>query len=272
MDDRVGLTIARPKLFIVFGNQRTGSTLVASRLNSHPNIVCYEEVLLPWVNSSPCLRDWLTARNRPQWLRAVPGVRKSFLDDLMIVQSPRDLAGAIGFKLMYNQASLWPKIAYLAPQAGTVFKDHALQQWIIANKVIILHTRRRNRLKALVSHQLAAQSGRFHSREPDVSCRSVVISVRGLKARLGRIEAAERVACRAIRGLPAVDIFYEDYASLAREETDSQLCAALGQVLPEGGLSTPLSKIASDDLRVTVKNYDQVATVLSGTRFERFLM
>ena len=89
MKNRVAPSIVRPKLFIVFGNQRTGSTLVASRLNSHPHIVCYEEVMLPWVNSSPCLRDWLTAKNRPQWLRAVPGVRTSFLDDLVIEQSPR---------------------------------------------------------------------------------------------------------------------------------------------------------------------------------------
>ena len=157
--------------------------------------------MLPWVDSSPCLRDWLTAKNRPQWLRAVPGVRTSFLDDLVIEQSTRDLVGAIGFKLMYNQMSLWPRIGYLVPQASSLFKDHALQQWIISNHVMILHTRRRNHLKALVSHRLAVQSGRFHSRDPEVSCRSVVVPVRGLKARLGRIEAAERAACRAIRGL-----------------------------------------------------------------------
>jgi LPS sulfotransferase NodH len=179
--------------------------------------------------------------------------------------------GAIGVKVMYNQMSLWPKLAYLAPEAGQLFQDRALRRWLSVNQAVIVHVLRRNRLKVLVSHELAAQSGRFHSRDPAAGCHSVLIPLRGLKARLRRIEVAERVARDSIVGLPTIEIQYEDYISDGGAELDASLCAALGQSLPEEGLSSPLSKVSSDDLRETVANYDQVAARLSGTAFERFL-
>lgn len=261
----------RPIPFVVFGNQRTGSTLIATKLTSHPRIVCYEEVFLPWVDSSPSLRDWLDAAGRPQWLRAVPGVRASFLDVLFDADSVPGDVGAVGFKVMYNQLSLWPTFAYLTPRGGRLLQDRSLRNWLSVNEVIIIHTLRRNRLKVLVSHELAAQSGRYHSRDSESENRRVAIPLLGLKARLRRIETAERVARATIRGLPTIEIVYEDYISAGGADQDGRLCAALGQPILEGGLSSPLRKVSSDDLRDTVENYDQVAAYLSGTRFERFL-
>jgi LPS sulfotransferase NodH len=179
--------------------------------------------------------------------------------------------GAVGFKIMYNQMSLWPKFAYLAPKSAQLFQDYQLRRWLRSNHVTIIHTLRRNRLKVLVSHELAGQTGRFHSRDLAEGTTSVILPLRGLKARLRRIEAAERVACDTIRGLPTVEVFYEDYVGAQSREQDARLCAALGQAAPETGLSSPLSKVSSDDLRKTIRNYDQVAASLSGTRFERFL-
>lgn len=261
----------RPVIFMVFGNQRTGSTLIASKLNIHSRIICYEEVFLPWVDSDPSLRSWLGAVGRPQWLRAVPGVRTSFLNALVDINGlPHDV-GAVGFKVMYNQMSLWPRLAYLAPRAGQLLQDRPLRRWLSANHVVIVHTLRRNRLKALVSHALAAQSGRFHSRDPVAGNHAVIIPLRGLKARLRRIERAEKVARATILGLPTVEVFYEDYIGTDGADQDIRLCAALGQAAPKGGLSSPLKKVASDNLPDVIANYDQVAACLSGTRFERFL-
>lgn len=266
------LASRRPVLFMVFGNQRTGSTLVASKLNSHSGIVCYEEVLLPWVDSDPSLRSWLGAAGRSQWLRAVPGVRTSFLNELVDVDGLPHNIGAVGFKVMYNQMSLWPRLGYLVPRAGSLLQDHSLRRWLGANQVVIVHTLRRNRLKVLVSHALAAQSGRFHSRDPVAGKHTVVIPLRGLKARLRRIEEAENAARAVILGLPTVEIFYEDYVGSGGVGQDIRLCAALGQMAPKGGLSSPLRKLASDNLRDVIANYDQVAASLSGTHYERFLM
>jgi LPS sulfotransferase NodH len=260
-----------PTRFIVFGNQRTGSTLVASKLNSHFRITCYEEVFLPWVDSNPSLREWLDNNGYAQWMRAIPGIRASFLNSLFDVDTLFGNTSAIGFKVMYDQLSLWPKLAYFIPRAGQLLHDYKFQRWLRVNRVVIVHTLRRNRLKVLVSHELAAQNGRFHSRDGVVRDGSVVIPLRGLKARLSRIEAAEKVARKMIKGLPVIEILYEDYIGADGTKLDARLCAALGQSIPEGGLTSELTKVSSDDLRDTIKNYAQVADYLSGSRYEQFL-
>lgn len=260
-----------PRRFIVFGNQRTGSTLVASKLNSHSRIVCYEEIFLPWVDSNPSLREWLNSNGYPQWMKTIPRMRASFLNSLFDTDSLSAGTGAVGFKVMYNQLSLWPKLAYFVPRAGQLLRDYKFQKWLKVNRVVIFHTLRRNRLKVLVSHELAAQNGRFHSRDGVGKDSSVVIPLRGLKARLSRIETAEKVARKMIRGLPVVEIVYEDYTGADGIKLDAHLCAALEQSIPEGGLTTELTKVSSDDLRYTIRNYAQVADYLSGSRYERFL-
>ena len=99
----------------------------------------------------------------------------------------------------------------------------------------------------------------------------MVIPLRGLKARLSRIETAERVAREMIRGLPVVEIPYEDYIGPEGFKLDTRLCATLGLSVPPGGLTSQLTKVSSDDLRDTIRNYAQVADYLSGSRYEQFL-
>ena len=262
----------RRLLFMVFGHQRTGSTLVASRLDSHSRIRCYEEIFLPWVDSEPSLRGWLHDKGYPKWFQFVPGMRSSFLATLTDSAAASEDADAIGFKIMYNQMSLWPKLAYLAPRAGRLFEDPAFRRWLHANRVLVIHTLRRNHLKILVSHRLAAESGRFHSRDAEAGKRQIVLPVKGLVTRLDLIAAGERAARTAIRDLQSIEIWYEDYVGAQGPAYEARLCRALGQPTPPSGLASVLTKVSSDDLRETVRNYDQVADVLKGTRFEPFLM
>lgn len=262
----------RPAVFIVFGHQRTGTTLLVSRLDSHPEIRCHEEVLLPSaVNSSPLMRDWLEIRSRPQWLRVVPGVRASFLASLVNDATVHGNFGAVGFKVTYNQISLWPKLAYLVPPVSFLLPDPALRNWLKSNRALVIHVRRRNHLRILVSHALAAQNGRFHSRNPAVKDEKIWISLRTLKLRLERILLAETVACKVISGLSSIEIYYEDYTNGSARTDDVRLCNALGLSLPVSGLNSPLRKLSPRSMRDTVANYDQVARYLAGTRFECFL-
>jgi hypothetical protein len=157
------------------------------------------------------------------------------------------------------------------PSAGRLLQDPALRRWLRANRVLVVHTLRRNHLKILVSHKLAEKSRRFHSRDALGEGCKVVISLPGLKLRLWRLELAERAARKSIAGLPSVEIWYEDYATGSADEDDARLCAALDLSVPAGGLTSTLSKVSSDDLRQTITNYEQVAAHLSGSRFERFL-
>lgn len=257
--------------FIIFAHQRTGSTLLASRLNSHPAIRCYEEVLLPSVDSSPSLRDWLDARHLPQQFRIVPSLRSSFLESLPLAEDTSRAVGAMGVKVMYDQMAVWPRLAFLFPPASLYLRDPALRGWLVANQVLVIHLMRRNHLKTIVSQKLASQSGRFHSRNPPSPEMKVVVSLPGLKPRLRRMELAVRSARECVKGLPTMEIYYEDYVGGAREQCDAEICTALGQDLPSGGLSSPLQKLSTDDLRDSIVNYDAVVRHLSGTRFEAFL-
>jgi LPS sulfotransferase NodH len=260
-----------PVFFMIFGHQRTGSTLLASRLDSHPNIHCYEEIFFRSVDSSPSMREWLEVRRLPQCLRAVPRLRASFLSSVFDASKLNRSMAAAGFKLMYDQIAWWPRFAFFIPMAARFIQEPALRSWLRKNRVLVIHVMRRNHLKILVSQKLATQNGRFHSRNPPVTDTKVFISLPGLTARLRRIELAERAARRCIEGLPTIEVHYEDYSGDSARETDVVLCKALGQDLPRRGLTSPLRKIGSDSLRDTVANYDAVAARLSGTRFERFL-
>lgn len=255
--------------FIVFGSQRTGSTLIATRLNSHPRIACFEEVLLPRVDSEPSLRSWLQAGGQSQTLRVFPPVKRSFLNSLVQSVSGVD---AVGFKLMYEQVSLVPKLSYLAPTAGRLFHDRVLLQWLKENQVLVVHALRRNHLKVVVSHARAAKTRQFHSRDAvDGRAAKIVLPMRGLVPRLRRLEHAEAVARQMITGLRVVEVRYEDYVGRERSRIDRCLCAAMGVTMPPGGLTSPLAKVSGEDLSEVVANYDELASTLSGTRFEKFL-
>lgn len=261
-----------PVFFIVYGGQRTGSTLIRTSLNGHPGIVCFGEVLLPWLDSEPSLRGALQSQGCPQWIRMMPAVRRRFLESLWHENAATG-AGAVGVKIMYNQISLWPKLSYLYPPAGRLFLDSGLLGWLRHNEAVVVHTLRRNHLKMVVSHVRARQTGEFHrrnSQETGATCK-VVVPVRGLMARLRRIESAEKVARAAVRGLRTMDVYYEDYIGGKRGEIEAGLCAALGQPVPASGLTSPLRKVSSDDLRELVANYDEIAMILAGTRYEGFL-
>jgi LPS sulfotransferase NodH len=259
-------------IFVVFGTQRSGSTLVASRLNSHPCVICYEEVLLPSVDSEPSLRQWLIENQHPRWSRILPSRRESFLNSV-VETDPGPGVKVVGMKIMYDQVSLWPKLSYMVPSLGKAWHDVRLLQWMKNNQVLVVHTLRRNHLKMLTSHTLAARTGRFHSRDAAQKSALSMISLplHGLIPRLRRIETAEKVARDAIQGLSALEVWYEDYVGPEGQEIEAQLCAAIGVQVPDAGLRSPLAKVTSDNLQDTLANYDDVVRHLSGTRFERFL-
>jgi LPS sulfotransferase NodH len=206
-------------------------------------------------------------------MRVIPAVRRDFLESLYGDPSTRDI-GAVGVKIMYEQISLIPKLAYLVPPIGAFFNDTALLRWLSRNQTVIIHTLRRNHLKMIISHAKAAQTGLFHHRTANTATAHdvrIVLPVRSLIARLHRIESAEKAARKAISDFEVTEVWYEDYIGQQRYQIEARLCAALGQTLPSGGLQSSLLKTSSDDLREVVANYEQIVSRLKGTRFERFL-
>ena len=133
--------------FVILGTQRTGTTLVRTRLSSHPDILCCGEVFNVG-KSGYSLEDgywWYTNANLKHKLRALFWPQKEtamYIDQLY----SNTRFAAIGFKLMLNQCLTKPYI------------------WSLLTKkeLKVLLVRRRNALKTLVSRRTAAQSGVYH--------------------------------------------------------------------------------------------------------------
>lgn len=243
--------------FIVAGTQRTGTTLLRTSLNSHPQVACHGEVFK--LGRTPyALPDGYrhyTRATLPRRMNALIFARASiraFLDEMF---SEADRA-AIGFKLMLSHCKSRPDV-------WDVTKSFAPR--------VILVTRR-NVLKTLVSRRAAASSGVYHiSRSLPVKTAVTEWSVRAVPLDPSTIIrdldaiAGEPAEWRAmISSLPHVEVVYEDYVR-DQPAWNARLAEFLG--VPSRDLHSDLKKISSDRLREAIANFDEVAAVLAGSRY-----
>lgn len=137
--------------FILLSKPRSGSTLVVSSLNSHPNIVCYGETFLenechfdyfpffPANNDQSIL--YLRDKNPIKFLKAF--IYRKYLPNFT----------SVGFKLFYFQ-----NFTEIYPSLG---------KFILKNKDIhIIHLIRRNSLKCLISHKIAELTNQWQKIDP----------------------------------------------------------------------------------------------------------
>jgi LPS sulfotransferase NodH len=139
--DRGEATMARPeRRFVVLTVPRTGSNLLCSQLNQHPEITCHHELFNPervifaqgWSPQEPSLRDIHLRNARPV----------AFLE-----RDWRATAGAscVGFKLNQNQSR--PVLEMVLADAGV-------------RKIIL---KRKNRVRCFVSEKIALSTGEWES-------------------------------------------------------------------------------------------------------------
>lgn len=136
--------------FILLGRTRTGSTLLQTLLSSHSQIRVFGELFaayaLPGWGIEPVLKS-------PKAIALIQNDPVSFLDKYLFTLVPRQLAASpfkpglrvVGFKLFYDQAREEPW--------QTVW-DYARER----TDIRIIHIKRRNLLKAHLSHKRAQAS------------------------------------------------------------------------------------------------------------------
>jgi LPS sulfotransferase NodH len=240
--------------FVIAGTQRTGTTLVRTSLSSHPRILCHGEVFKlgkrPYTHADGY---WAYTRRSPAArLCALAAPQRSTARFL------RDLYGAtghaaVGFKLMLSHCAarpyLWPLVRSYTPK--------------------VVFVRRENVLKTLLSRLAAAASGIYHlpastaGAAPRRSPR-LHVDVRSLVANLEAIESEPRQWRELLRGLPVLEIVYEDYVRTLKATNDRML-EFLGVEAID--LASDLQKINADNLAQLIDNHAEVAAALTGTRF-----
>ncbi|MGE0142919.1 MAG: sulfotransferase [Planctomycetota bacterium] len=231
--------------FLIACAERTGSNLLVSMLDSHPKIGCAGEVFnqrhledrLPWRPAADRLdlielRKQDPARMFAELGQIAEGLGKSHF----------------GFKITYNQ---WLK----NPQVVDLIRG--------VPGVRLIHLLRRNRLRRLVSNEVARKNDVWKvpvgTPKPPVSETKVELAFADLINDFRNIERQEVMVEEALSGSPRLTVLYEDMAA-DPQSAGAQATDFLG--LPRADLAVKFEKSGKDDLRDVVSNFDELKSKL----------
>lgn len=274
--------------FIILFYARTGSTLLAHALNSHPHVICFREVF-NWLHGDSYVDFSVDGYDNKSAddarLRKTDPI--AFLEKRIFCQHPPPTS-AVGFKLSYAQCE--------PPWGFTTVLDYLVQD----KQTRILHVQRRNMLKSLASEKLAGITGQYMRLRASVHLSSipkafihptrafervwaiatrnlrqahmptrVTLSVEECKAYFESTKSAIARHEELFRDHDRLSVFYEEILS-SRDEIFARAQSFLG-VEPQT-LAVGLSKQNPDDLRSLIENYDELREAFAGTEYSEFFL
>ncbi len=246
--------------FVVFGLQRTGTSLVISLLQSHPDILSLGEIFANKLNrvskGIPTFELYLKeANDAGEAVRSREEMRKRYLDDLFTEAKAR----AVGFKLMFNQIPRCPEVL-------DYFKEHRF-------KVIAIY--RKNLIASAISHIRAMETGIYDCLQPafkeiDPANKKIHIPERMLLSQLKAFTIENKGLRKTIKslGLEGVELSYENLCSGWREEI-RKVFTLLGVESQE--LHTRLEKVSPSRLEDSVENYEEIIAAVKNSPFSGYL-
>jgi LPS sulfotransferase NodH len=247
-----------PTRFIIVATQRTGSTWLVDKLNSHPGIAAYEELFLAqeahhgtWGSEDKeFFYAYYARRARRPWLpgRVLWSLR--YLEEVYSTPSTE----AVGLKLMYGQLRAYPWLLAYLP----------------VRRVRVVHLVRTNLLDVILSRKTAEARRQYHARASDrVDHIAVHLEAEQLVSQLESLQGSVDTIRRLLRLLPTPSL-ETSYERLTTSE------AALDELLhflnvTSTPLSSRLTKLNREPRQSLIANYEEVERVLRGTRFEPLL-
>lgn len=236
--------------FVIFATPRSGSNMLCSLLNSHPQCVCHHELFNP-----RGIRLALHLREAPPAMPDLVQRDARPLEFLAQVMDDWGGSGATGFKMTGTQNE-------------TVF-EHLLDDTGV-RKILL---QRSNTLRELVSHKIAEQLDQWEVYDPDELQEqrpAVEISLQELEARQRQNRRYHRriQQCLQQSSQPYHSCYYE---SLTDAGAQQDLLAFLG-LQPDVSLHTLSVRQNSQPLDELISNYPELRAALTGTPFESQLM
>jgi LPS sulfotransferase NodH len=238
--------------FIILCAARTGSTMLRQLLDSHPEVCCYGEIMASAVTPD----HWESAaRIRRKVLERYPQGPRQFLREFGT--DPAECK-AVGFKIKYEEL---------------VRADYAwLLDWLTDHREVrVIHLRRENRLKRLISEMIATRvHGVFNVQsERDLPAAAKVrLTAAECLDDFARTEAREASFRESFRDHAMLETTYEAVVG-NRDGVRERMAHFLG-VAP-AHLTTPTLKINADDVRQVLENYEILADAFRGTAYEWYL-
>lgn len=231
--------------FVIFAAPRTGSNLLCSLLNSHPEILCHHGLFNPG-------GIHYALDHRSDGLNLGSVAERDHDPETFLALVWRRTFGnhAIGFK--HNRGE--NEIAMRA-----LLRDRSVRKIIL---------RRHNRIKAFVSERIALQTSEWESYGecPDGVTR-IHVAANDLLEHIAENDAYYEQLTHELRSSGQVfcEVFYE---SLAGADC-GRILSFLGCAPAE--LTAGSSKRNSDDLRDLIVNFDELARALRGSGMEEEL-
>ncbi|CAO3424247.1 sulfotransferase [Azospirillum doebereinerae] len=242
--------------FVIVSAARTGSTVLRHMLNNHPNMCCHGELLT---------RDANAAISR----HAGYGGKKSNILDFSVEQLKADPARyirefvlnpgnfkAVGIKIIYQDL--------LGTHARGVL------DWIRDNKDIkIIHLRRQNRLRRLISHRLAIQSGVFlvHIGGNTPIYDKIKLGLEECIVDFQEIIRLELMVDGIFSEHSVKSVTYEHIMNSFSDEIDGVLDFI---EVPKVPLTSTLVKLGAKNLNDVVDDYAELRRSAAGTPYESY--
>lgn len=251
-----------PIRFVIWFNQRSGSTHLSSLLDSHPQVTCWREIFYRGEASSA--DDYFTRSGLKEvhtFLDCFFTYRWGSGGTQMAAQNNRCMPSAIGFKLKYQQIRTYPDI----------------ECYLLHNPQIkVIHLIRKNLLATVISSQLVPQLLALYNRSNILSetkldnlSPSVELNPSTILDELTNLEADIKQARNVVAHMPVLEVAYEDLLNAAAA-TSRSILKFIGVEI-DYPLSSKYRKIMPQSVQESIGNLQQIRQVLKGTRFESFL-
>lgn len=240
---------------IIVTSQRSGSNFLRYCLQSHPKIMCDGELMIGGPIKPPrIIEHWRMPTKIYRWLRAGAWNPVRILEDF----NARTDAEVVMFKAMYNQLR--------SPRVHEYLRAHT--------DIRIIHLRRGNLLKQYVSKTLMGKKrdGRWqpHSKTRLRAVKTHVspaAAIREMRYVQEQVDLYEKL----LSNHKKIDLVYEDMidGQCLTEAAMHAICDLLEvESIP---MCCDFVKVNPNKLEMLVENYQELASALAGTEFERYL-
>lgn len=236
-----------PSRFVIFATPRSGSNMLCSMLNSHPEVLCHHEIFNP-----EAVHYALDHRNGEINLGSVAereGDPASFIGALWQHHCGKSV---VGFKLNRGQNDR---------AIRNVLEDKGVR------KILLI---RRNRVQAYVSELIAQQTGGWESYAfSNFNHNGQLVTVDAQRL----LEHAANNDCY-MSGIQAAlhatgqRFFQTAYEDLGCADEQRRILGFLGLASATTVLRPATRKLSSSNLRELVSNFDELENALRGTEFE----
>ncbi|MFA6113795.1 MAG: hypothetical protein WC729_07375 [Sphingomonas sp.] len=231
------MNAGQPVRFVIFAAPRTGSNLLCSLLNAHPEMLCHHGLFNP--DGIHWARDWQGSGSMADRDRDPAAFIAS-------VWASGGDARAIGFKMNRDEND---------DAVGALLRDPTVRKILL---------RRRNRVRTYVSEEIAKLTGIWESYDAsDASLPAVHVEVDDLirHSALNAVYYAAIEDSLSATGQPWLDT---DYETLDDPGEMARILSFIG-VKAQASLSAASHKRGPADLGAVVENFDELAGALRGT-------